>query len=193
MGDRVEKALRIIDTLNKNDPNVIQCNGIGFPREYFLSKIMTEKLDTLYPNASKAVRIAARAHHIERWKIARDSYSMDKQGYHAWRNDLAKKHAETTVNILKEVGFDEEYQDRISDIILKKNLKSNEETQQLEDVACLVFLEIQFIDFIAKHDKTKLIDILQKTWGKMSEKARNAAALLFLPEDAKEILNEALK
>ena len=56
----------------------------------------------------------------------------------------------------------------------------------------MVFLNYYFDDFIAKHDDEKLIDIVQKTWGKMSEKAHQAALSLELSEKALSIVKAAL-
>jgi hypothetical protein len=53
-------------------------------------------------------------------------------------------------------------------LIRKEDLKKNEETQILEDVACLVFLDDQFEAFEKEHDEEKIITILRKTWRKVS-------------------------
>lgn len=51
-------------------------------------------------------------------------------------------------------------------LIRKEDLKSNEETQVLEDVACLVFLDDQFEEFEKGVEEEKMLGILRKTWGK---------------------------
>jgi hypothetical protein len=69
-------------------------------------------------------------------------------------------------------------------LLRKQGLQTNPETQALEDAACLVFLEHEFPAFARKQEEAKLIDILQKTWRKMSPRAHAAAlSLPFAPED----------
>lgn len=51
-----------------------------------------------------------------------------------------------------------------------------------EDVICLVFLEFYFEPFAKKYTEDKMIDIVQKTWRKMSEEGHEAALKLPLSE-----------
>ncbi|NCB60081.1 MAG: DUF4202 family protein, partial [Gammaproteobacteria bacterium] len=62
----------------------------------------------------------------------------------------------------------------------------------LEDVICLVFLQYYFAEFAKVHDEAKLIDILQKTWRKMSEAGHQAALSLPLPDEQKTLIAKAL-
>ncbi len=170
-----EKAIKLIDQKNSEDIHKEYVQGIEIPKEFLYSQRMTQKLLEFKPDASEALRIAARAQHICRWKIARDEYSNDKVGYIKWREALKKVHAEMTSDILTEVGYDPQFIDRVSFLILKKLIKKDEGTQTLEDVICLVFLEYYFEDFAIKHEDEKVVDIIRKTWGKMSEKGHKAA------------------
>ena len=142
---RFETAIALIDKKNAEDTNTYQVAGIEYPKELLYSQRMTRKLLQFEPNASKALQIAARGQHICRWKIARNEYPMDRVGYLKWRETLKKMHAELTGDILQQVGFDDQFQDRVKKIILKKLIKKNEESQTLEDTICLVFL-----DYISK-------------------------------------------
>jgi len=54
-------------------------------------------------------------------------------------------------------------------IVRKEKLRTNQNAQTLEDVACIVFLSYYFEPFAAKHSEEKIISIVQKTWKKMSE------------------------
>src|SRR5690606_1953193 len=137
-------------------------------------------------------QIAARAQHICRWKIARNEYPMDRVGYLKWRETLKKMHAEITSGILKEVGYDTEFIDRVSFLILKKLIKKDDESQTLEDVICLVFLEYYFEEFAEKHEDEKLIDILQKTWVKMSDKGHSEALKIKYSEKSLSLVKRAL-
>ena len=123
---------------------------------------MTSKLLRFEPNASKALQIAVRAQHLCRWIIARNTYPMDRVGYLKWRKTLKKMHADLTAYILKQVGFDDQFTNRVKAIILKKLIKKNEESQTIEDTICLVFLDYYFEEFAAKHNDEKVIDILKK-------------------------------
>jgi len=159
---RFETAIALIDKANSEDINTYEVSGINYPKELLYSQRMTRKLLQFESNASKALQIAARAQHICRWKIARDEYPMDRVGYLKWRETLKKMHGNLTVDILKQVGYDDQFTDRVKAIILKKLIKKNEESQTLEDTICLVFLDYYFEEFAAKHNDEKVIDILKK-------------------------------
>ncbi|NJX14218.1 DUF4202 domain-containing protein [Tamlana crocina] len=189
---RFETAIALIDEKNNQDPNVYEVFGIEYPKELLYSQRMTRKLLQFEPNASKALQIAARAQHICRWKIARDEYPMDRVGYLKWRETLKKMHAELTSEILNQVGYDQEFIDRVSFLINKKLIKKNEESQTLEDTICLVFLDYYFEEFAAKHDDEKVIDILNKTWVKMSEKGHQEALKLPFSEKSLALVKQAI-
>jgi hypothetical protein len=189
---RFETAIALVDKKNEEDPNTYQVAGFEYPKELLYSQRMTRKLLQFEPNASKALQIAARAQHICRWKIARNEYPMDRVGYLKWRETLKKMHANTTAEILEKVGFDAQFQERVKKIILKKGIKKNEESQALEDVICLVFLDYYFEEFAAKHTDEKIIDILQKTWVKMSDKGHNAALQLPFSEKSLALVKQAI-
>ena len=189
---RFETAIALIDKKNAQDPNTYQVAGFEYPKELLYSQRMTRKLLQFEPNASKALQIAARAQHICRWQIARNEFPMDRVGYLKWRETLKKMHANTTGEILEQVGFDDEFVDRVKKIILKKLIKKNEESQALEDVICLVFLDYYFDEFAAKHSDEKVIDILQKTWVKMSEKGHKTALQLPYSEKGLALVQQAI-
>ncbi|MGJ8744924.1 DUF4202 domain-containing protein [Polaribacter sp.] len=189
---RFETAIAIIDKKNAEDPNTYQVSGLEYPKELLYSQRMTRKLLQFNPNASKALQISVRAQHICRWKIARKEYTMDKVGYLKWRETLKKMHADITGDILQQVGFDDQFVDRVQKIILKKLIKKNEEAQALEDTTCLVFLDYYFEEFAAKHTDEKIIDILQKTWKKMSDAGHEAALKLKFSEKSTQLISKAL-
>jgi Domain of unknown function (DUF4202) len=185
-------ASALIDAENSQDPNHEVYKSILYPKELLYSNRMYERLIHFYPNASEAVQIASKAQHICRWKIVRESYPMDRVGYLTWREDLKKFHAKTTAQILQKVGYDETFIARVSFLIEKKLLKKDEETQLLEDVICLVFLEFYFEAFVDKHDKEKLKNIITKTWNKMSEKGHQEALKINFSESNFLLIKEAL-
>lgn len=62
----------------------------------------------------------------------------------------------------------------------------------VEDALCLVFLQHQFTDLLAKEGPDKLVDVVRKTWAKMGERGRAAALKLDLPADQADVVNRAL-
>ena len=77
-------------------------------------------------------------------------------------------------------------------LVKKERIKHDPEAQALEDVTCLVFLEYEFALFAAKHPDDKVIDILRKTWPKMSAQGHAAALALKLPAPLQELVVKAL-
>ncbi len=192
MDNKFETAIGFFDKANTNDPNIVVANGKSFPKELLYAIRMTEKLNQFEPNASESVQLAVRCQHICRWEIPRDSYKMNRKGYLTWRRDLAKFHAQKAASILKDVGYKDEMLDNVTFLLQKKQLKRNDETQLLEDVICLVFLEHYFENFSEKYSNEKLIDILQKTWAKMSDKGHEAAMKLKFSSKSKQLISKAL-
>lgn len=190
--ERFEDALRLIDEANSEDPNTESFEGEDYPKELLYSMRMTKWLETIEPQASEALRLAVRSQHIRRWEIPRSEYPLDRKGYHQWRTRLYDYHGEKAAEVLEKVGYDEETIARVRKLLKKKGLRSNPETQTLEDVACLVFLESYFWDFSRLHDEEKIIGILRKTWVKMSARGQEAARELSLNAGAEALLNKAL-
>ncbi|MDP5043349.1 MAG: DUF4202 domain-containing protein [Leeuwenhoekiella sp.] len=186
------KVIAAIDVLNAQDPNYVILDGEQFPKELLYSQRMTRQLERFENEASQELKIAARAQHICRWKSPREDYPMNRVGYLKWREDLKKMHAELTGTILKEFHYTETFIDRVQFLIKKKLIKKDSESQTLEDVICLVFLEFYFEDFAAKHEEEKVIDIVQKTWAKMSDKGHDTALTLPLSDTSLELINKAL-
>jgi hypothetical protein len=190
--NRFREAIKAFDEVNNKDPNLETAGGENYPKELLYSERMTEWLEKLNPEASEALRLAARCQHIERWMISREEYPMTRPGYLKWRNDLKNYHAKRAGSILKEAGYDEKTIKRVQDLVMKKGLKSDPEVQMLEDVICLVFLFYYFEDFAEEHNEEKLIRILKKTWRKMSEDARKRALNLKMPETARKFVEKAI-
>ncbi len=173
-----DKALALIDAANGEDPNLVNADGKDWPKELLYSERMTDMLGRFNPDADDAMKLAIRSQHIERWKSPRNAYPMDRIGYLKWRKDLYKIQANTAAKLLLEAGCDDEEISRVRNAVAKKNIKGNPDTQLLEDVTDLVFLEYYLLEFVAKHpDYTdeKWIDIIQKTWHKMSGNAHEFA------------------
>ena len=181
-----------IDAENEADPNNEIYQDITYPKELLYSDRMYERLMAFQPDASEDVQIAAKAQHICRWKIIRESYPMDRVGYLKWREDLKKFHSKMTAEILKKAGYEDSFIDRVSFLIEKKSLKKDEETQLLEDVICLVFLEFYFDAFAHKHDAEKMKNIILKTWNKMSDKGHEEALKINFSAENLQLIKESL-
>jgi hypothetical protein len=181
-----------IDAENAQDPNSEISQSKTYPKELLYSNRMYERLMDFYPNASEVIQIASKAQHICRWKVARETYPMDRVGYLKWREDLKKFHAKTTAVILEKAGYSEEFIARVSFLIEKKLLKKDAETQLLEDVICLVFMEYYLDPFVQKHDREKMKNIILKTWNKMSEKGHQEALKINFSSTNLELIKEAL-
>jgi N-methylhydantoinase B/oxoprolinase/acetone carboxylase alpha subunit len=82
--------------------------------------------------------------------------------------------------------------ERGGSLLRKENLKTDPDCQTLEDVICLVFLENHFEEFARQHDEEKLLNIVRRTWKKMSERGHEAALELRLPAGARRIVEKAL-
>ncbi|RXP55516.1 DUF4202 domain-containing protein [Lutibacter sp. HS1-25] len=190
--EKFNKAIQLFDEANSSDPNTEIFEGKEFPKELLYAMRMTEQLNKFAPNSSEALQLTVRCQHICRWEIPRDSYEMNRVGYLNWRKDLKDFHAKKASEILKSVGYDDEVIDDVAFLLLKKQLKKNADTQTLEDVICLVFLEFYFLKFSEKYSEEKLIDIVQKTWKKMSDKGHKAALELNLPASALALITKAL-
>lgn len=168
-------------------------NGRPLPKELVYGQRMSTRLEAFAPEAPEPVKLAARAQHIRRWEVPRDSYPEGRAGYLKWRTDLYKRHGDITGEIMREVGYEEDVIERVRTLLRKRGLKTDPDVQLLEDVICLVFLEHYFHDFAQKHDEQKLIPIIQKTWKKMTEKAHQAALELdYVPED-RALIQKALQ
>ena len=196
MGDsqRYEQALERIDEANAEDPNTEVWDGDSYKKEVLYAQRMTEWVNRLCPEASDALKVAARAQHIRRWEIPRSDYPMTRAGYHRWRTTLYKYHADKVGEILTEVGYDAPLIECVRNLVSKKNLKTDPETQTLEDAAALVFLQYHLEDFVERDDldEAKLTTILKKTWAKMSASGHEAALGLDMPTNLRELVEKAL-
>lgn len=192
-----EEAIKLIDAANSEDPNQETSEGKDWPKELLYSHRMSDMQQRYAPNTGDAMKLALRAQHIQRWKSPRSDYPMNRKGYHQWRTGLYQFHAETLAALLVKAGYDDESIERVKLAVGKKSLKTNPDTQLLEDVTALVFIEHYMLDFATKHpeyDESKWIDIIQKTWKKMSGKAHQFALAghITLPESLVPLIQKAV-
>lgn len=192
MASNSDAALAAIDLAHATDPNKVVVDGVELPYELHYAQQSTAYLKRRAPDASSVLRLAVRAQHFRRWEVPRASYPMTKPGYYAWRTGLKTRQAEQTAQICLDCGLSQAEADRVAALIRKENLKQDEETQVLEDVACLVFLDDQFEEFEKEHNEEKIVNILKKTWGKMSERGHELALQIDMSDTAKALVEKAL-
>ena len=183
--DRFGRAIAAIDAANGDDPNTIVVRGEARPKELAHAEMVSMWVVALQPDASEALQLAARAHHLRRWTVPRTSYPAGRAGYLRWRRDLHEQHAREVGEILAGVGYDDETIARVQDLVRKRGLGKDPEVQTLEDALCLVFLETQFDDLAARLDQDKLDGVVDKTLKKMSPDAIARVADLDLTPEAR--------
>ena len=186
------KARAAIDAAHSADPKRA---ADGRAAELVYAENMERWVVKFAPDAPEILRLAARCQHLERWATPRDSYPLDKPGYYAWRRGLYVKQAERAREILLASGVSEEEAADVATWVSKTGLKTNDGSQALEDAACLVFLESEIAEFAAAHaeyTEEKFVDILRKTWRKMSPAAQAAALALDLPEPIAALVRRAV-
>ncbi|HEY8934457.1 MAG TPA: DUF4202 domain-containing protein [Cyclobacteriaceae bacterium] len=188
---RFERAIASFDTYNGNDPNREKTEDNDIPKEFLYAVRMTSKLSHYAPDAPEHVQLAARCQHIGRWEISRNAYPMDRKGYLQWRSQLAIHHATIAERILHECEYDQDTIDKVKSLLQKKQLHQNPDTQLLEDVICLVFVEYYLDEFANHHDDDKVIDILKKTLKKMSPKAIQEAGKIAVSDHVKKLISKA--
>lgn len=193
--DRFTSAVLAFDRENARDPNHVvdgDDGGVPRPRELVDAERLSRWVERLAPDASEALRLAAHCQHIRRWEIPRSSYPEGRIGYLEWRKSLSRFHADRASEILRAAGYDDGTLERVRLINQKKGLKLDAEVQTMEDALCLTFLEHELEEFAAKHTEDKLIDILQKTWRKMSERGHAEALGLAMSPSVRALVERAL-
>ncbi|HLV64484.1 MAG TPA: DUF4202 domain-containing protein [Polyangiaceae bacterium] len=189
---RFEQAVAALSAVSAADPNQEMVNGVSRPRELVQTERLVAWIARLSPEASEALRLAAFSQHVGRYRVPRSTYPEGRVGYLRWRTDLAKRHAATARAVLTQVGYDEATIAAVERINLKRNLRLDADVQTMEDALCLSFLEHELAPFASEHEPEKTIAILQKTWRKMSPRARELALTLELPALARDLVARAL-
>ena len=187
-----KKVFELIDNAHKTDPQFETVDNIDIPKELAYSDRMLDWLMKFEPNASELQQIAIKCQHLYRWKIARSEYPLGKKGYYQWRIALYDFQANKAAEILEECNYSAKEITVVKQMVSKKDLKNSADTQLLEDIACLVFIEFYLSDFAQDYTEEKLIKIIQRTWNKMSEKAHDFAVKIELSEKVQSVLQKAL-
>ena len=191
-GGRFRRAIELIDAANADDPDRITVRGVSRPKEIAHAELLTEWVERLLPDPPEPLLLAARAHHIQRWRVPRSTYPDGRRGYLRWRRDLHQFHAERVSEILRACGYDQETIARVQALVRKYRLATDPEVQTLEDGLCLVFLETQLDEVGDRIDDEKMVDVLRKTWRKMTPAGREAALQLGLSKHGRGLVERAL-
>ena len=187
-----DQACQLIDAAHAADPKRAPD---GRPAELVYADRMEAWVMRLVPAAPPILRLAARCQHLERWSVPRTTFPDGKAGYLKWRQSLYKKQADRARELLLAGGVPAGEADEAATWVAKNAMNTNAGTQALEDAACLVFLENEIADFAAQHadySREKFVDILRKTWKKMSPAAQAAALGLDLPPAIGALVREAV-
>jgi len=187
-----DRARSLIDSAHAADP---ACTPDGRAAELVYADRVEAWVAKLIPAASPILLLAARSQHLERWLTPRATFPEGKVGYLNWRRSLYVKQADCARELLLAAGVPADEADEVRTWVSKTGLKTNLGTQALEDAAVLVFLENEIGAFAAQHaeyPREKFIDILQKSWRKLSPAAQQAALGLDLPPAIAGLVREAL-
>jgi Domain of unknown function (DUF4202) len=172
---RLAAALDRFEAIHRADPRRVSVDGVDVPWSVRYHGRLGHWVERLDPDGSAPLRLAAACQHIRRWDVPRGDYAEGRLGYRRWRTDLAKMHARIARDVLAEVGYDDATIVRVEALLRKVGLGRDPEVQRFEDAICMVFFEMDFVELAGKHEDEKMLDILRKTWAKMSDAGHRAA------------------
>lgn len=194
---KVAAAMAAMDRVSDEDEERVEHDGRSIGAALRYAERMSACLARHFPGASPALRLAVRAQHLGRFRLPRQSYPEGRAGYLAWRAEQAKRHAALAQQIVVEAGLPAAIGERVAAIVQKKQRGTDPEAQTLEDCACLVFLEHEMEPFVwpsngPARSEDEVVEILRKTWRKMSPQARELAVSLPLSPRSRALVVRAL-
>lgn len=185
-------AAAAIDVANADDPTTVTVRGERLPLALAHGRLAAGWVALLRPDASDALLIAARAHHLRRWEMPRTSYPEGRPGYLRWRKDQKARHARDVEELLVGAGYQPGDIERVQVLLRREQLATDDETKTLEDAACLVFIETQLAEVAERLAHDHLLEVLRKTARKMTPRGLAATAALPISEADRALLAEAL-
>lgn len=189
---RFENAVAGFDLFHREDPATETVDGKQAPREWAYSRRMAAWVTRLDPDAGEILMLAAHCQHLRRFKLPRTDYPAGRKGYLAWRRAAALEHARLAAAVLRDAGYRREQIERVQNLVLKRAARSApREAQTLEDAACLVFLERDLEGLAERLGAEKTTEVLARTWPKMSDTGREAAAALELKPQLRQLVARA--
>jgi hypothetical protein len=186
------KARELIDAAHAGDP---KRTADGRPAELVYADRMEAWAGRAATAPTEQLRLAARCQHLERWRVPRTTFPEGKAGYLKWRQSLYRQQADRARELLVQAGVPAAEADEVAVWVSKTALKTNPGTQALEDAACLVFLENEIEAFAAQHadyPREKFVDIIRKTWKKMSPRGQELAKSIPLSPAIGALVTEAI-
>ncbi|MDE0699729.1 MAG: DUF4202 domain-containing protein [Acidimicrobiaceae bacterium] len=190
IGARMQDLRAAIDAVNAGDPRVHDTEPLALAQ----GRMAEAWVALLAPDASVALRLAARAHHLSRWELPRSDYPDVRAGYLRWRRAQRQRHGHDLIAILDAAGAQPSVSARAAEVVTKKGLGSDPEVQTFEDAVSLAFLETELLPVVDRlEDDSKVTDIVAKTLAKMSAAGREQAQELaaVLDERSRMIVAEA--
>jgi len=185
-------AAAAIDAANGDDPTIVTVRGESLPLALAHGRLAVGWVTFLHPSPPETLLLAARAHHLRRWEVPRDSYPNGRAGYLRWRRDQKARHARDVADILVAAGYEPADIARVQALVRRDQLATDPETQTLEDAACLVFIETQLAEVATRIEHARLIDVIRKTAAKMTARGLAATAALPIGDVERALLAEAL-
>ncbi|HKJ43699.1 MAG TPA: DUF4202 domain-containing protein [Sunxiuqinia sp.] len=192
MTERYQAAIEAMAAAHKEDPSQTIVDGKEIPDEWLYIQRIVQRLEEFKPDASEELRLATHCQHFRRWEIPRSDYPEGKMGYFHWRTYLAKYQADKVAEILKDVGYPEETAECLRSLIAKEKLHQDEDSQALEDVVCLVFMEHYLEDFAAKNPHLEFKRIILKTAAKMSEEGIEEIKNIKFPGEIQRLVDQVI-
>lgn len=191
-GDRLRAAVEMIDTANADDPTRVAVRGDVTPLALAHGRLASEWVRRLRTAPDDALVLAARAHHLRRWEVARASYPEGRAGYLRWRRDQKQRHARDLAAIMVDAGYGATEIERAQVLVRREGLGTDLDAQAVEDAACLVFIETQLAAVVDRFERDHLLEVIRKTARKMSPEALALVGEIPLAPAAAEVLAAAL-
>ena len=186
---RYDAVVAAIDHANAADPSTVEVRGHTAALALAHGRLAAQWVGRLVDEPDEELLLAARAHHLRRWEVRRDSYPDGRAGYLRWRKHQRVRHATDVGNLLAEHGYDVAAIERVRRLVRREPVDGS---QAVEDAACLVFIETQLTETAARLDHDKMIEVIRKTARKMSPAALQLVAEIPLGVPARSLLAEAL-
>jgi len=184
----IRATITAIDQANREDPNQHQGEPLSFVQGVLASGWLA-KLDA---DASPELQLVVRAHHLRRWELARSDFPEGREGYLRWRRENKAHQADSLAALMEAGDWTPDAVERSRKLLARTKLRTDPETQTLEDAACLVFLQTQFDDMATRTEHDHLVSIVAKTLKKMSPPAIELAGSIELSEAAQAVLGDAV-
>jgi hypothetical protein len=186
------QAVAAIDAANAADPNVVHVRGGDHPLALVHGRLAADWVAQLVPGADEALLLAARAHHLRRWQLARADYPDGRAGYLRWRRDQKLRHAVDVAALLDAAGYGADVVERVQALVRRDHLATDPGAQAVEDAACLVFIETQLAMLNDKLAHDHVVEVIRKTAAKMSPAGLAAVATIDLGHVERALLADAL-